>query len=103
MYSLPCFYLASFYIGILLIHVSGKAKVGDLHFSSFSYKHVSCCEVPVYKLIAQKMVIEQSVQAFCTHDVYEHQVQLQLYPIQTLQPVSYSLISSIYISDNVTT
>lgn len=49
-FSLLCFYLASFNIRILFVHISGEAKIRDLHFSSFSYKDVSCREVPVDKL-----------------------------------------------------
>lgn len=49
-FSLLCFYLASFNIWILFVHISGEAKIRDLHFSSFSYEDVSCCKVPVDKL-----------------------------------------------------
>lgn len=56
-FSLLCFYLASFNIRILFVHVSGEAKIRDLHFSSFSYEDVSCCEVPVDKLNPGEMLI----------------------------------------------
>lgn len=56
-FSLLCFYLASFNIRILFVHVSGEAKIRDLHFSSFSYEDVSCGEVPVDKLNPREMLI----------------------------------------------
>lgn len=46
-------YLASFNIWVLFIHVSGQAKVRDLHLPPFSNKDISCCKVPVDKLLDQ--------------------------------------------------
>lgn len=54
MYNFPPLYLAPLYIRVLFVHVSGKAKVWDLHLSSFSYEDVSCRKVPVDELSEPK-------------------------------------------------
>lgn len=51
-------YLAPLNIRVLFIHVSWKAKVRDLHLSSFSHEDISCCKVPVNKLSDQNTQFE---------------------------------------------
>lgn len=46
-------YLAPLNVRVLFVYISGKAKVWDLHFSSFSYEDISCRKVPVNKLSGQ--------------------------------------------------
>ena len=54
------FYLAPLHIRVLLIHVSGKTKVRDLHLPPLSDEHISGCQVSVNKLLNKSTHIVKS-------------------------------------------